>query len=149
MLFLDTNAIVYYLHGVEPYAKRFEEIVAGEQELYTSTRVIDETVFVLVRIRAAKEMGIRRISELRRYIERHGYSSFREELRALRELIHGLGVVVLQDEAPLDEMLRVVERYRLLPSDAVIALTCRHYGIQRILTFDEDFRRVPWLRVVG
>ncbi len=148
MLFLDTNAIVYYLHGVEPYAKRFEEIVSGEQELYTSIRVIDETIFVLIRIRAFKEMGVRRIDELRRYVKQHGYSGFREELEALRELIGGLGVVILQDVASLDEMLQVAERYRLLPGDALIAVTCRHYGIRRILTFDDDFERIPWLEVV-
>ncbi|OWJ55462.1 PIN domain-containing protein [Pyrodictium delaneyi] len=39
-------------------------------------------------------------------------------------------------------------RYKLLPGDALIALTCRRYGIGRILTFDEDFKRVPWLEVI-
>ncbi len=45
------------------------------------------------------------------------------------------------------ELREAAERFHLLPADAVIALTCRHYGIDIILTFDEDFRRVPWLRV--
>ncbi|WP_267195217.1 hypothetical protein [Hyperthermus butylicus] len=27
-------------------------------------------------------------------------------------------------------------------------MTCRHYGIDTIPTFNNDFRRVPWLRVV-
>jgi predicted nucleic acid-binding protein len=34
------------------------------------------------------------------------------------------------------------------PSDAVIALICKHYGIGAILTFDEDFKRVPRLKVI-
>lgn len=38
--------------------------------------------------------------------------------------------------------------YKLLPGDAIIALTCKHHGIDTILTFDEDFKRVPWLKVV-
>jgi len=41
-----------------------------------------------------------------------------------------------------------VEKYKLTPSDAVIALTCRYYGIDVILTFDEDFKRAPWLKVI-
>jgi len=36
----------------------------------------------------------------------------------------------------------------LLPGDALIAITARHYGIDTILTFDEDFKRVPWLKVI-
>jgi len=31
-----------------------------------------------------------------------------------------------------------MERYKLLPNDALIAATCRHYGIKRIATFDEE-----------
>ena len=36
----------------------------------------------------------------------------------------------------------------MLPSNAIIVLTCKHYGIETIITFDDDFKRVPWLRVV-
>ncbi|MEM0027782.1 MAG: PIN domain-containing protein [Ignisphaera sp.] len=42
----------------------------------------------------------------------------------------------------------IVLRYRLLPSDATTVLTCKHYGIDTILTLDEDFKRVPWLKVI-
>jgi len=38
--------------------------------------------------------------------------------------------------------------YNLLPGDALIAVTARHYGIDTILTFDEDFKRIPWLKVI-
>ena len=44
-------------------------------------------------------------------------------------------------------MLNIAASLRLLPSDTVIALTCKHYGIKTILTFDDDFKRVPWLKV--
>ena len=38
--------------------------------------------------------------------------------------------------------------YDLLPNDALIAATCRHYGIKKIATFDEDFERVDFLEIV-
>ncbi len=41
-----------------------------------------------------------------------------------------------------------MRKYRLTPNDAIIALTCRHYGIDVILTFDENFKRIPWLKVI-
>ncbi len=41
-----------------------------------------------------------------------------------------------------------MNKYRLTPSDAIIALTCRHYGIDIIITFDKDFRRIPRLKVI-
>ena len=66
----------------------------------------------------------------------------------LRDAINDLGIVVVRDAATLDELLEAMIKYNLMPSDALIALTCRHYGIDTILTFDQDFRRVPWLKVV-
>ncbi|MHC1610958.1 MAG: PIN domain-containing protein [Candidatus Methanospirareceae archaeon] len=32
--------------------------------------------------------------------------------------------------------------------DALIAATCKHYGIKKIATFDPDFKRVDFLEVV-
>lgn len=69
-------------------------------------------------------------------------------LEAVRRLIRRLGIRILVNFYEEDELYEVMERYRLLPSDAIIALTCRHYGIDIIITFDDDFKRVPWLRVV-
>jgi len=43
--------------------------------------------------------------------------------------------------------LAVIGQYGLLPNDALIAATCRQHGIDTIITFDEDFKRVPWLKV--
>ena len=58
MLFLDTNAIIYYLHDVKPYSQVVEDIISGEDELYTSIRVIDESIFTIVRTKAWLELGI-------------------------------------------------------------------------------------------
>ena len=44
--------------------------------------------------------------------------------------------------------LDVMEKYKLLPNDALIVATCKHYGIRKIATFDEDFRRVDFLEIV-
>ncbi|MHC1583810.1 MAG: PIN domain-containing protein [Methanosarcinales archaeon] len=39
-------------------------------------------------------------------------------------------------------------RYKLLPNDALIAATCKHYGIKRIATLDSDFKRVEFLKII-
>ena len=39
-------------------------------------------------------------------------------------------------------------KYKLLPNDALIAATCKYYGISKIATFDDDFERVDFLKVV-
>ncbi|MCD6488296.1 MAG: PIN domain-containing protein [Desulfurococcales archaeon] len=55
---------------------------------------------------------------------------------------------MLKDYSIPREPLDTITKYNLPPSDAIIALTCRYYGIDTILTFDEDFKRVPWLKVI-
>lgn len=54
----------------------------------------------------------------------------------------------LRDYAEPRELLETMKKYKLTPSDAIIALTCKHYGMNTILTFDEDFKRVSWLKVI-
>jgi len=147
MLFLDTNIIVYYLHGIEPYATIIETYLQSE-ELVTSLRVIDEALFTLVRMKAWRDLGIKRIEDLRKYRESRGYRDFEGVISALSEFIERLSVEILRDEGSYKELVEVATRYNLMPSDALIAITCRRYGINTIATFDEDFKRVPWLRVV-
>ena len=148
MLFLDTNAIIYYLHDVKPYSQVVEDIISSEDELYTSIRVIDEAIFTIVRTKAWLELGIRRIEKLREYIRIHGYVIFEAEFNELTTLLKDAKVTVLDDKATPQELVDVARKYHLLPADALIALTCKHYGIGRILTFDEDFKRVPWLTII-
>ncbi len=45
-------------------------------------------------------------------------------------------------------MFEIVKSLVLLPNDALIAATCKHYGIRKIATFDSDFKRVDFLEIV-
>lgn len=148
MLFLDANAILYYLHDVKPYSQIVENTISGEDELYISIRVLDETIFTIVRTKAWIKLGIRRIEKLREYIQKHGYEFFEEDIDKLYKFLNEANIAVLEDKATPQELIEVAKRFHLLPADALIALTCKHYGIGTILTFDEDFRRVSWLKVV-
>jgi hypothetical protein len=67
----------------------------------------------------------------------------------LREFIKEAGMRVLQaNGAVVLESIEIGRRYGLLPNDALIAATCKIYGIERIATFDEDFRKVDFLEIV-
>ena len=109
-MFLDTNAIVYYLHDVRPYSEIIENLVTRES-LYTSMKVIDEVIYTLTRMKAWRDLGIKRIEELREYIRRHGYKSFEQEIDMVYELIMQLGIIVLEDKASLQELIDVIKRF--------------------------------------
>ena len=57
-------------------------------------------------------------------------------------------IVLPVGDAIFDISKEIMKKYRLLPNDALIAATCKHYGIRKIATFDDDFKRVDFLEVV-
>jgi len=83
---------------------------------------------------------------LRKLIARKGYPN--GVISGVKSLLKELEVEVVSEDVNPDSVLEAAKNLKLLPSDAIIALTCRHYGIDTILTFDEDFKRVPWLKVI-
>jgi len=148
VILLDTNAIVYYLHRIEPYASKVKQILVEREELAVTLRIVDEIIFTIIRLEALRKYGIKRLDQLRDYIRRHGIEEFSDALNDIEELIDKLGILVLEDKGSLKELLEVMKKYNLLPGDALIVITARHYNIDTILTFDEDFKQIPWLKVI-
>lgn len=147
-MLLDANAMVYYLHRVEPYASTVKRVMIEREDLAVTLRIVDEVIFTLIRLDAWQKLGIKKLDELRGYIRKHGVRDFEEAIRDFEELIDRLGIIVLEDRGGFRELIETMRSYRLLPGDALIAITAKHHGIDTILTFDEDFKRVPWLKVV-
>jgi len=63
-------------------------------------------------------------------------------------MLSELSIEMLPDVQDVAEIKETMKKYRLLPNDALIAATCKHYGIRKIATFDEDLKRVDFLEVV-
>ncbi|ADM27626.1 nucleic acid binding protein [Ignisphaera aggregans DSM 17230] len=64
MILLDTNAIVYYLHSVEPYASRVKQIIISIKDLAVTLRIIDEVEFTSIRLKGWRRYGIKRIKRI-------------------------------------------------------------------------------------
>jgi len=57
-------------------------------------------------------------------------------------------ILILENRCDIENFRNITEKFKLLPNDALIVATCKHYGIKKIATFDEDFRRVDFLELV-
>ena len=84
--------------------------------------------------------------DLRKLIAKQEYPG--EVIDAVDSFLKDLDVGIVSDYFDYNEYFQIIQEFKLLPNDAQIALTCRHYGIGTILTFDEDFKRVPWLKTI-
>ncbi len=146
-VYLDTSILLSILLETEKYPI-VEDALASLRDnvLVTSGIAINEALYVAAFEYYRRKGVAKGRYSLREAIRRHGYPP--EVIGLIKGLIEDLGVEVIEDYYDFKEYINVVTSYRLLPNDAQIVLTCKHYGIDTVLTFDEDFKRVPWLRVI-
>ncbi len=146
MIFVDTNILYHIIHKTP----RTDEVLAILEE-NTGNYIIDtvvhnEIVYASTIHYLEHKYGVKGAYSARKWIKKHGYP--REVIDAIRELIKRLNIRVVPSIYTEEEFYKALMEFRLLPSDAIIALTCKHHGIDIILTFDKDFKRISWLNVI-
>ncbi|MET1159621.1 MAG: type II toxin-antitoxin system VapC family toxin [Thermoprotei archaeon] len=140
-VFIDSNVIIRYFVGDSLAKKLLEPVIYGDATGYVNTVVISEVIFILIKLLTGKKAyELKNSSETVKNV----LKSLNIQIQFLREYFSELEI----NEKVKQIAVEVMEEYGLLPNDALIASTCKYYGIDTILTFDEDFKRIPWLRVV-
>ena len=140
-VFFDSSIFIKYLAGIEDAKKLIDRVERGEWRGYTSDVVISEVAYGYLRLALnvpryrLRDYVVKYIDRVRELLEQDVYSLFID----FEHLPISVGI---------DRLLEYIVSYKLLPNDALIVATCRTYGIDTIATFDKDFKRVPWLRVV-
>ena len=117
-----------------------------ENKFYTSLTVINELLYISTRKYYQTTEKFKGPYSLRKLIVNKGYPKL--IVNGIKKLLEDLEVEVLVENVEYQDMMETASQLKLLPSDAIIALTCKHNDIDTIITFDEDFKRVHWLKVV-
>ena len=146
MIFVDTNVFINYLFET-PLSEKAEKILSME-ELCTSGIVINETLFVIARTKAFKDIRIKSMKAFRDYIARNGYSFCESDFKDFYNVLEIAKVDIFHEHFDKDEFILTMTTYRLLPNDALITATCKHHGIRKIATFDSDFKRADFLEII-
>ncbi len=144
-IFLDTSFLVSLIIKTDKTDKAREFFHIADN-LITSLAVYEETFYVGLRLLADKRLNIKSPFSLREHIRKNGYNFASDFIASLDEVLSKIQFV--SDTNDLSVIKDIAIRYRLLPNDALIAATCKHYGIKKIATFDEDFKRVDFLEVI-
>ncbi|HEC91422.1 MAG TPA: PIN domain-containing protein [Candidatus Atribacteria bacterium] len=105
-------------------------------------------MYIISRKIAERKFDIRSSRKFRKFVSNKGYEPFIEELTKFLNLLDDLYIKVLRDHQDVTEILELMKNHKLLLNDALIAGTCRHHGVEKIATFDQDFERVDFLEVV-
>ncbi len=146
-IFIDTSIFynILFKTSLTQTARRLLED-HEDRKFYTSLTVVNELLYIATRKYYQATGEVRGPYSLRRLIAGKGYPKLIVD--GIHRLLEDLEVEVLIENVVYQDMIEFANRLKLLPSDAIIALTCKHYGIDTILTFDEDFKRVPWLKAI-
>lgn len=118
--------------------------------LYVPVNVLEEASFKIIVSSVLDELNTDKYSFYRMKAEfenGRGETLIVDRLHLLNSIKDKLVILEL-NEVIFDVSKEVIGKYRLLPNDALIAATCKHCGITKIATFDEDFKRVDFLEVV-
>ena len=135
-VFIDSSIFLDFLEGKER-AKALLKEYSG-LEGFINVIVFSEVLFVYIKAETGKKSyELKKEPELVKSIE---LNDIMELLGRYRTLDVG--------EAVESEAVGLITKYGLLPNDALIAATCKHYGINKIATFDPDFDRVDFLEVI-
>ena len=137
----DSNILIKYLAGDEKARTLVENVSSGEWEGYITVTIVSETIYIYLRL--ALDVSRYKLRELITKQDERIKNLLEEDIRPLLSLFNLITV-----ETRIEELLDLIESYGLLPNDALIAMVALKHGINTIATFDEDFRRVPWLRVI-
>ncbi|MEM4617116.1 MAG: type II toxin-antitoxin system VapC family toxin [Archaeoglobaceae archaeon] len=135
-VFFDSNVFLHHLANTREVAsKLLEDVENGKITGFINDVVVSEVIYGY--LRALTNLKPHQLQSKLCKID-FDLSPIKELLSLFRVLSCSFGV----------EVAEIVEKYKLLPNDALIAATCKHYGIKKIATFDEDFKRVDFLEVL-
>lgn len=147
MIMIDTNVFYNFLFETN-LTDKATKIFELDESFFTPFTVVNETLYIISRKIAERKFDIRSSRKFRKFVSNKGYEPFIEELTKFLNLLDDLYIKVLRDHQDVTEILELMKNHKLLPNDALIAGTCRHHGVEKIATFDQDFERVDFLEVV-
>ena len=145
-IFVDSTVFIKYARGEDDFLLR----LVGN-ELYTSINVFEECFYKLLLLKCGDITGKISVYKLKDSLKKN-YNAFKgvfEFMDFFESLISMKVIHLLQINFKVLKIMReIVKKYRLLPNDALIAATCKYYGIKKIATFDDDFKKVDFLKVI-
>lgn len=147
-IFLDSSVIVKHcMEGDEFLTK----LILGGYELATSPNVMEESFYKCLYLRTEVLLGKSGIRNLRANFTKNPdqyeviFSYYKNFLGTLVE--SGIMSILDLNEKITFSSFDISCTFGLLPNDALIAATCKFYGIRKIATFDKDFEKVDFLKI--
>jgi predicted nucleic acid-binding protein len=151
-VFIDANILHYALVPTPPFSEHvyplMDRLSAGEVTGVVSIQVLADAQHKTMMSLLAAQYNLPR-SKLVGWAKKHpaeicALAGLTEAVQLLRSA--AVRIVPL-DDALLDEAARISTQYGLLTNDSLIVALIERHGITDLATNDDDFDRVPGIRV--
>ncbi|MBA7514300.1 tRNA(fMet)-specific endonuclease VapC [subsurface metagenome] len=147
-IFLDTSVFIEHMLGNYSIGN-----IINKGRLFSTINVFEETFYKSIILKTFEKFGkISKYTAKEKYIKNSSYYNdvimFFEEYVDFLVQDGCLKVLEIKHEIFMSSV-KISKRYGLLPNDALIAATCKHYGINKIATTDPDFKRVDFLEIIA
>ncbi len=136
-VFIDSNVILRHLSG-DHHAKQIIDLIE-EHEItgFVNQIVISEVLYVYMKL--TTKMTSYQLKSSPAIIKKINLTPVLKLLSLMDDLPSHPKITMLAVE--------LIQKVGLLPNDAFIAATCKHFEIKTIATFDEDFKNVEFLTI--
>ena len=144
MIFVDSS--VFLKHFLEGDHRAFE-FLGSSRGMVTSDMVVNEVLYILMKQYIVNKYDLKHYDAIKFLKNPDKFQESFNEATIFLKLIEMLDCAVLPN-ARYSEMIEMMEKFNLLPNDAIIAATCKTWGITIIATFDDDLKNVNFLKFV-
>ncbi|WP_048148145.1 type II toxin-antitoxin system VapC family toxin [Palaeococcus ferrophilus] len=127
-LLIDSSVLIEYFKGNEQAVRLMEHFESSDDALYITEVVFSEVVYILLGyfLKASP-----------RTVKCNPHK-LPPELGTVFKVLEGFGFIPSSQNTLL-KTLELIEKYALLPNDALILATCIEHGFS-LATMDEDFK---------
>ena len=141
-IFVDSSIILAFLAVQDERAyKIIEEVENHIATGYINAIIVDEVIHGYLRL--TTRLSSKRIRRLLAKKDKRLIELIKNDIEPVLELFITLPITIEPQE-----VIDVIKEYGLMPADSIIALTCKHQGVNTIATLDSDFERIPWLKII-
>ena len=143
---IDSSVLIDAVVYVRP--KALERIISL-YEAFIPVNALEETLFKTIIGVVGGSIKGQSLRDKKAWIKGIGREEVENRFDVVFDLIQNDLIKVLDLNTQIFEISYLFSKiYGLFPNDALIAATCKHYGIRKIATFDPDFKRVDFLEIL-
>ncbi|RLG56105.1 MAG: hypothetical protein DRN88_04855 [Candidatus Hydrothermarchaeota archaeon] len=145
MIFVDSSVFLkHFLEGDKRVLKFLEE---NQGNLVTCDIVVNEVVYVLMKQYIMNKYNLKHYDAIEAMKEEEMFREAFEAAKVFFVVLNAIGCDVIPN-ARYTSMVKCMEKFSLLPNDALIVATCIDHGIRKIATFDIDFKKIDFLEFI-